>query len=418
MSIPSLDLSSVLAATSTPNTTSLSSPTSAALFATTLAQAASEVAANEGAISPTTPGTTLFSQALSEDGMSLGTETGLPSTGGDASEINVISQLLAASGSSSSTSADSTTTSLPVSAGTSTAFPSSLLASLTPASSTPTIGSTIMSLVGASGSTLGASAVSEAAKFEGVPYVWGGTSPQGFDCSGLVQYVFNQLGVHLPRTSEEQATVGTPVASLADAQPGDLLFFAGSDGTAQSPGHVGIYVGNGQMIDAPYTGTTVQQQAVSSAGPVVAIRRIDAPATATSFGSVDVPSQYAATITSAAAANHIPASLLASLLSHESGFNPTAVSGAGAEGIAQFMPSTAAGLGIDPYDPTQAIAGAAHLLGAYTQRFGSYGLALAAYNAGPNAVVEYGGVPPYTETQTYVSEVLASAGLSSTGGVA
>ena len=63
----------------------------------------------------------------------------------------------------------------------------------------------------------------------------GGTSPSGFDCSGLVQYVYGQLGVSLPRTSEEQAEVGTPVASLAAAQPGDLLFFAGSDGTASSP---------------------------------------------------------------------------------------------------------------------------------------------------------------------------------------
>jgi cell wall-associated NlpC family hydrolase len=69
--------------------------------------------------------------------------------------------------------------------------------------------------------------VSEAAQFLGTPYVWGGATPAtGFDCSGLVQYVYGQLGINLPRTSEEQATVGTPVASLADAQPGDLVFFA------------------------------------------------------------------------------------------------------------------------------------------------------------------------------------------------
>ncbi len=84
----------------------------------------------------------------------------------------------------------------------------------------------------------------------------------------------DRLGVQLPRTSEEQATVGTPVDSLADAQPGDLVFFAGSDGSASSPGHVGIYIGNGEMIDAPHTGTSVQVQAVSSAGPVVAIRQV------------------------------------------------------------------------------------------------------------------------------------------------
>src|SRR5437868_11636941 len=68
-------------------------------------------------------------------------------------------------------------------------------------------------------------AVDVAQRFLGVPYVWGGESPSGFDCSGLVQYVYGQLGVSLPRVAADQARVGQPVASLADARPGDLLAF-------------------------------------------------------------------------------------------------------------------------------------------------------------------------------------------------
>ncbi len=279
------------------------------------------------------------------------------------------------------------------------------------------------------GTVTGASVVSEAESFEGTPYVWGGTSPSGFDCSGLVQYAYGQLGISLPRTSEEQSQVGTAVPSLSDAQPGDLLFFAGSDGTASAPGHVGIYIGNGQMIDAPHTGTTVQVQTVP-ADSVVAIRRVvpsasdstnPAPAASgggggsTQIGNVAVPNQYVQTIEQAAASNGIPASLLSALLYHESRFEPSVVSSAGAEGIAEFMPSTAAGMGVNPLNPTQSIDGAAQLLGSYTRQFGSYADALAAYDAGAGAVERYGGVPPYAETQAYVPAVLSLAGLSGEG---
>lgn len=266
----------------------------------------------------------------------------------------------------------------------------------------------------------GQDVVAEAAQFVGTPYLWGGTTPTGFDCSGLTQYVYSKFGVSLPRTSEMQATVGTPVQSLAGAQPGDLVFFAGSDGTFASPGHVGIYVGNGEMIDAPYTGTKVQIQPVSSAGAVVAIRRV-LPSQSNlgdvTAGGVKVPAQYVSTIESAAAANGIPFELLAALLSQESGFNPAAVSAAGAQGIAQFMPSTAAGMGINSSDPTQSIDAAAKLIASYASNFGSYANALAAYNAGPAAVVKYSGVPPYPETQAYVRNILSMAGLSGSNGV-
>jgi cell wall-associated NlpC family hydrolase len=273
-------------------------------------------------------------------------------------------------------------------------------------------------------SPTGSQVVADAEQYLGVPYQWGGTTTAGFDCSGLVQHVYADLGVSLPRTSEEQALVGQSVPSLADAQPGDLLFFPGSDGTASAPGHVGIYIGNGQMIDAPHTGTDVQVDSVASFGTPVAIRRIvgsdgtgamSAMSVGTSTGrpaGLDLGS-YAQDFVSAGAAYGVPAPLLASVARTESSLDPNAVSSAGAQGLMQLMPQTAAGLGVDPYDPGQAIAGAAQILAGNYQRFGSWPLAVAAYNAGSGAVAQYGGVPPYPETQAYVSKVLAGAGMAS-----
>jgi soluble lytic murein transglycosylase-like protein len=117
-----------------------------------------------------------------------------------------------------------------------------------------------------------------------------------------------------------------------------------------------------------------------------------------------------AEIDAAAAKNGIDPALLRALVRQESGFDPAARSGAGATGLTQLMPGTAASLGVDPTDPAQALDGGARYLRQQLDRFGGdERLALAAYNAGPGAVARHGGVPPYAETQRYVEKVLGFA---------
>jgi len=114
---------------------------------------------------------------------------------------------------------------------------------------------------------------------------------------------------------------------------------------------------------------------------------------------------YRAEFVAAAQKYGLDPAVLAAVGKVESGFNPNAVSRAGATGLMQFMPATAAGMGIDPSDPRQAIDGAGRYLSTQLARFGSLDLALAAYNAGPRAVERAGGIPPYPETQNYVRKV-------------
>lgn len=113
----------------------------------------------------------------------------------------------------------------------------------------------------------------------------------------------------------------------------------------------------------------------------------------------------------AARRHGVPPEFLAATLLQESAFDPQAISSAGAVGIAQFMPSTAAGIGIDPFDPFQAIDGAAELLSEYVRAYreeypNPYAIALAAYNAGPGAVDAYHGVPPYAQTREYINDIV------------
>ena len=91
----------------------------------------------------------------------------------------------------------------------------------------------------------------------GKPYLWGGTGPDAFDCSGLVMMAYRQAGVDIPRTSEEQWAWG-PRIQPGHEEPGDLVFFAGADGTRTNPGHVGLVIGKGKMVEAYATGTTIR----------------------------------------------------------------------------------------------------------------------------------------------------------------
>ncbi len=108
----------------------------------------------------------------------------------------------------------------------------------------------------------GQEAVNLAATFLGVPYVWGGTSPSGFDCSGLMQYVYKQLGYNINRVADAQMKNGIPV-SREELMPGDLVGFYSSPGSGYVS-HIGMYAGDGLMIHAPHTGDVVRYASIDS----------------------------------------------------------------------------------------------------------------------------------------------------------
>jgi cell wall-associated NlpC family hydrolase len=101
----------------------------------------------------------------------------------------------------------------------------------------------------------------------GVPYQWAGASPSGFDCSGLVMYAYSKMGVSLPHSSYAMWNVGTAVPE-DQLQPGDIVFFNGL-------GHVGIYIGGGEYVHAPHTGTVVQVSSLGASGDYVGARRVN-----------------------------------------------------------------------------------------------------------------------------------------------
>ena len=121
------------------------------------------------------------------------------------------------------------------------------------------------------------SVVSSALALQGIPYRYGGSDLSGFDCSGLMQYVFARHGISLPRQTADQYDVGAPV-NVRDVEPGDLVFF---QTVSRGPSHVGLAIGNNQFVHAPTTGSVVRVEPLSAvywARRVVGARRVAWPA--------------------------------------------------------------------------------------------------------------------------------------------
>ncbi len=136
----------------------------------------------------------------------------------------------------------------------------------------------------------------------GKPYLWGGTGPDSFDCSGLVMMAYRAAGIYIPRTSQQQWTFG-PRVSASQVEAGDLVFFAGSDGTVTSPGHVGLVIGNGKMIEAFATGVPIRIASYTDREPVGFTRPWANPSVASaSVASASVASASGASASGASAA--------------------------------------------------------------------------------------------------------------------
>jgi len=233
------------------------------------------------------------------------------------------------------------------SAGSASSFASALDgASATPAVSTSSVASADGGLVSPNGVT-GGDVVNAALEYKGVPYVLGGESKSGIDCSGLVQAAFGKLGVAVPRTVHEQKVLGEKVDSLKDAKPGDLIVLNGGD-------HIAVYMGNDTVIHAPYPGRTVSvQKAWFGDEDITTIRRI-------------VPASGDATAASPATA--LPAAT--------SGSSPSGLSQAAAMKATEMLTTYGADVGL--YDAAAGDPGSGSSGTSLSSTLASFGLAGAA----------------------------------------
>ena len=200
----------------------------------------------------------------------------------------------------------------------------------------------VSGMTNSAGGVMGQSLVDKAMQYLGTPYVWGGEAPGGFDCSGLVQYVYKQLGIDIGRTTYDQVIQGKAVNNKKDLQPGDIVFF----GDPKSPHHEGMYVGSGKFIQAPATGQNVKITELNSRSDYAGARRIiQEPQNNAKGGNVDSWLKQAMKITNTSMDYF---SALKQVVMGESGGDPKSinrydsnwVAGHPSKGIAQMIDET------------------------------------------------------------------------------